>query len=179
MVNNNEKKNEEVGEILPKLMNQKFYEINIQGADAYNPKKKTIDSVLWADEFSHNIVYKIFLILQGENRFTPKFKRSEDIFSLISDILYDEFYTDIKAKKELNIEKSLEKKIQDLEENKFLTSKGFGKNYDSVADEYEEISIEEVKDMIRSLRKRRIKVYKAVLKEFKKDTDKYLKYLTE
>lgn len=165
--------------IISKIMQEKKYEINLIGFEAKDTSKQTIDSVVWAGDWGHDIIYKFFLIFQEELSFISTLKRYQDLYSFARKFLYNEFYNDIRKKKELKIENTLEKKIEELEEYKFFTSKGFGKNYESVVDEYEKISLEEVKDMILSLRKQRISVYKEILNEYKNNKEKYLKYLNQ
>ncbi|MBD3213601.1 MAG: hypothetical protein GF311_13415 [Candidatus Lokiarchaeota archaeon] len=179
MVRNPDNKKEEYKDnIISKIMQEKKYEINLIGYDEKDGRK-TIDSVVWTGDWGHDIIYKFFLIFQEELSFISTIRRYQDLYSFICKFLYNEFYNDIKKKNELKIENTLEKKIEELEEYQFFTSKGFGKNYETIADEYEKISLEEVKDMILSLRKQRISVYKEILDEYKNNKEKYLNYLNQ
>lgn len=157
---------------ISKILEEPIYSINIQGHDRTDYSKESMDIAIWADKWSQNILYKLFLILQSELDLILKIMSNNDKFSFICDILVDDFYTDLKKK--IAVENILEKKIKDLQEFKFNTSKDLYKIYEDLEDEYEEVSLDEVIEMIQSLRKRNIDIYKEILLEVKRNKEKYI-----
>lgn len=159
------------------MIQEQIYNINIQAHKIEDSSKKTIDIALWVDTWSQNLLYKIFLIFQTELEYITKLMSNENLFSFICDILVEEFHEEIKNN--TNLENSLESRIKRLEEYKFLTSRDLYTKYNELEDEYMEISFNDVKDMILSLRKRKMGLYKEILKEYRNDKEKYFHFIKE
>ena len=79
--------------------------------------------------------------------------------------------------KKENLEEAIGSKILELESYNFLSPKSMYESQKTIEDEFEKVSFEKVKDLILLLRKRRIFVFKTLLKDFKKNKDKYLDFL--
>lgn len=168
----------EVGELnLTKMIQEQIYNINIQAHKIEDTTKKTINIAVWADRWSQNLLYKIFLIFQTELEYVTKLMSNEDLFSFVCDILVDEFHNEIKDKKDL--ENCIDNRIKQLEGCMFLTSRDLYTKYNELEDEYMEISFNDVKEIFLSLRKRKIDLYKAILKEFRNDKEKYISCIKE
>lgn len=172
----NSNKDEENGEqIISKIIKEKIYEINVQGHEMEDSDEITLDIAMWADQWSQDITHKLCRIIQTELGFISNFMGQKDVFSAISNLLFQRFHIDFMENKDL--EKSIEYEIGNLENYNFLTPKDLFGEYDSIEDEYEEISFDQVKDLILSLRERRILIYKTLLDEFKKKREKYLNFM--
>lgn len=171
------KKNEQdyANSIILDLIKNKFFSINIQAYDREDYDKQTIDIAIWADKWGQDILNKLFRIIQTELGFITSFIGNDDIFSCLSDLLFQRFHIDYMEEK--NLEKSIEEKIIDLEKFTFSTPKNMYEKYESMEEEYEEISFEKVADLIKSLRERRITIFKTLLEDFKNNKEKYLDFM--
>lgn len=161
--------------IISRILNEEIYEIRIRGSERKDYNKKTINNVIWSDRLSQDIIYKFFMIFKKELECVTIFMGHKDKFSCISELLYQKFHSEFIAKKDL--EESIEEKIKNLGELKFVTSKGLYKKYDDLEDEYEELSFDNIKELFLSLRKNRIEIYKELLKDFKNNKDMYLDFM--
>ncbi|MFX1569777.1 MAG: hypothetical protein ACFFCV_15575 [Promethearchaeota archaeon] len=169
-------KKEEDGEsIISEIIDKKIYEVNIEGFDLKDKGKRSMDIAFWADEWSQDIIYKLFKIIQSEVSFIKIFIAHQDKDSGLKDLLFQGFHRDFMNNKDL--EESLVTKIKELETYEFQSPKSLYKKYKIIKDGLENISFNELKNMILSIRERRIKIYKTLLNEFKKDKEKYLDYM--
>ncbi|MEJ2252515.1 MAG: hypothetical protein P8Y97_23000 [Candidatus Lokiarchaeota archaeon] len=137
--------------------------------------KNDDNNLIWADKWSMNILNKIFRIIQTELSYIISFMGNQDTFSCLSNLLFQKFHNEYMNKKDM--EKSIEMKINDLEKYKFLAPNDISDETEFMEDEYEEISFEKVLDLIKSLRKKRINIFKTLLEDFKNNKEKYLNFM--
>ena len=75
------------------------------------------------------------------------------------------------------MERVINNKIIELKKFIFRTSKGLGSKSDPIDRQFEDITINQIKDMILSLRKRRISFLEEILNEYKENKAKYTEFL--
>ncbi|MHA1293472.1 MAG: hypothetical protein ACTSQJ_12480 [Promethearchaeota archaeon] len=173
--NNNNNEEENGVSIISEIIQENIYSINIEGYDIKDTINKSINNVLWADKWSQDIFYKLFIIFKEELECVTLFMGLQDIFSCTSKLLSQKFYKEFLNKE--NLEDSIKQKIKNLEEFKFYTSSSIYEKYKTIKNQYEEITIDKIKKMFISLRERRLKIYKYLLKDFKKNKEKYLDFM--
>ena len=166
-------RNEEESDI-SKILQGAIYTIDIQGHDRTDYSKQSMDIAIWADKWSQDIIHKLNRIIQTELGYITNLMGHKDKFSGTCNLLLQNFYKEFLKKEDL--EKSIENKIKNLEEYKFWTPKSLYEHYE-IEDEYEELPFENVKDLLKSLRKRRIKIYEELLKDFLNNKDVYLDFM--
>ncbi|MEJ2252678.1 MAG: hypothetical protein P8Y97_23835 [Candidatus Lokiarchaeota archaeon] len=142
--NIDDKKSKELS--LEEMFKEQIYNINIKGSKIEDSSQTSINITMWANNLSQNLLYKFLLIFQTELDYFTKIISNDDLSSFIYDILTDDFHEEIKNNQ--NLEDCINNKIKQLEENKFLSSKGLDKRYEDLEDEYIKISIEDVKHII-------------------------------
>lgn len=118
--------------MISKLLKDKRYEIILQGREVGENRKKTFNSVLWADNWSQDIIYKLFLIFQGVLEDFSILEKYKDRFSYICRFLYLEFHREIDEDKKIDFENALDERIKKLEEFRYTTSKGLDQKYKRV-----------------------------------------------
>lgn len=174
--------NKDVGEsVIKDIIKGPIYNINIQGCDVTKSSDEyrnlSLDIAIWTDKISQDILHKLFRILQTECGIVTNLMGSEDRFSGLSNVLFQNFHKDFKEQKDLEI--SIKDKINELEEYNFLSPKSLYEKYDTIKDSLEYISLNEVKELILMLRKRRIKIFKTLLNDYRIEKDKYLEFMKE
>ncbi|KKM90540.1 hypothetical protein LCGC14_1237530 [marine sediment metagenome] len=88
---------------------------------------------------------------------------------------YNRFIRELRGKQD--IEKAINNKLNELKKFKFRTSKGLGRKSDPKSPRFEDITIDQIKDMILSLRKSRILFLEGVLNEYRENKVKYTEFL--
>ncbi|TFF90774.1 MAG: hypothetical protein EU548_01275 [Promethearchaeota archaeon] len=164
--------------ISEQIFEEKLYKIKIHGGIIKgNPNdigKASVDLTLWVDMESQIIINRILRILHNEVDIIAPLIVYDDYLSSLQYLLLTEFKNNFKSN--TNLGKLIDKKIKELKENKFLTSKYDPKLNREV---FEEIPLESFKQLFLILRKRKIEIFKLLLHDFKEHKRKYLDFLNK
>jgi len=88
-----------------------------EGEDINDYNKITVNIASLADNWGQKILHKLYQILQNEVDYISSFRGLNDRFSCLSNLLYQQFHNELIENKDL--EKIIEEKIKNLEENTF------------------------------------------------------------
>jgi len=118
------------------------------------------------DEIGYTTIKTLFELVKEETQgeVTPVMHKDKVQSSKAFALILSNFRREIEEK--CDIKQALEEKIQELTEFKFII--GLDKEF-----EYIYISLEEVIEMIKNLRKRRIALYKVLLEQYEKHRERF------
>jgi len=158
--------------LIESIINQGFFEIILSGHETKKNGKKTTNLVLWADKESQDILRKLFQIIKSELEIIIHAMMGQSKFDSLSNILFQNFFNDYREEKDL--EESIEAEINDLKKYTFQVPK---RKYKSLEDKYDVLSFDEVIDLVKFFRERRIQILKLLLEDFRNDKEKYNNFM--